>query len=95
MFRNEGAGLSSELIVEAVAAPRFWCPEVPEQGMVTFVNTEAVKNKRNPGYCYKRAGFVLVGRTKYCGHLALQMKPEDMPAPRRWNGARQLEFDFS
>jgi len=89
-FRNEGAGLSSELILEAVAATRFlWEP--PSLGIVTFVNTEKVRPKKNPGYCYLKAGFIRVGKTKG-GLLAFQLKPEDMPPPQPWNGEHQKLF---
>jgi len=92
-FRNEGAGLSSELILEAVAATRHRWPEVPDLGMITFVNKEKVRPKKDPGYCYRRAGFVHVGETKG-GLLAFQLKPEDMPPPLSWGGDIQKEFLF-
>ena len=79
LFRNEGAGLSSELIVQAVAATRaIWEP--PERGMVTFVDASKVRRKRDPGRCYLRAGFTRVGETKG-GLLAFQILPADMPSP--------------
>ena len=94
LFRNEGAGLSSELIIEAVACTKYYWrdEEVPEPGMITFVNQGAVRQKRDPGYCYKKAGFIHVGETKKYGYLVFQMKPEDMPAARQWGGDQQLEF---
>ena len=55
-FRNEGAGLSSELIREAVAAT-CWRWPVPAQGMITFVDEDKVRHKRDPGRCYGKAGF--------------------------------------
>lgn len=79
LFRNERPDLylSSELIVQAVAATRFeW--GVPELGMVTFIDPTKVRHKRDFGRCYRRAGFVHVGETKG-GLIALQLKPEDMP----------------
>jgi hypothetical protein len=79
MFRNEGAGLSSELIREAVAATLWRWPEPPALGMVTFVDTTKVRHKRDPGRCYRRAGFKPLGFTKVNGLLALQLLPEDMP----------------
>ena len=77
-FRNEGAGLSSELIREAVAATRHQWPDVPPLGMVTFVDAGKVRRKRDPGRCYLRAGFRCVGETKG-GLVALQMLPAEMP----------------
>lgn len=81
-FRNEGAGLSSELILEAVAATRAAWGEAPALGLVTFVDADRVRHKRDPGRCYRRAGFVVVGRTRETGLLALQLARERMPAPR-------------
>jgi hypothetical protein len=79
MFSNEGAGLSSELILEAVAASRAIYGEPPPLGMVTFVDASKTRHKRDPGRCYRRAGFRCVGETKG-GLVALQMLPADMPA---------------
>lgn len=78
LFRNEGAGLSSELILEAVAATRANWPDVPALGMITFVDAAKVRKKRDPGRCYLRAGFRRAGETKG-GLLAFQLLPADMP----------------
>ena len=80
-FRNERPDLyrSSELIRAAVAATRAeWTP--PPLGMVTFVDTEKTRRKRDPGRCYRRAGFEPVGHTAG-GLVALQLLPDAMPAP--------------
>lgn len=77
IFRNCGAGLSSELIREAVAATRWYFGEPPELGMVTFVDKKQVKGPHF-GYSYKCAGFEQVGETK-AGLLALQLLPAMMP----------------
>ena len=89
-FRNEGAGLSSELILEAIAATRHRWPEVPELGMVTFVDAGKVRKKRDPGRCYRKAGFKHVGFTKG-GLWAFQLLPEDMPEPI---AARRRQMDL-
>lgn len=78
-FRNEGAGLSSDLIRQAVAATRAYFGESPELGMITFVDPAKVRHKRDPGRCYLRAGFKVVGRTVKDNLIALQMLPADMP----------------
>lgn len=64
-------------IAEAVAATRtVWEP--PPLGIVTFVDASKTRKKRDPGRCYRRAGWVHVGFTKG-GLWAFQQKPEDMP----------------
>jgi hypothetical protein len=78
-FRNESEHLSSELITEAVAVTRWKWPDVPELGMVTFVDSTKVRRKRDWGRCYRKAGFIECGRTKG-GLIALQLLPELMPA---------------
>lgn len=86
-FRNESPHLSSELIREAVAATRAEYGEPPELGMITFVDTDKTRKKRDPGRCYLRAGFKNVGFTKG-GLVALQLLPSEMPL-----AARCLEAD--
>lgn len=55
IFRNEGAGLSSRLIQDAMdLTERLWGP-APE-GWVTWVDTRKVRST-NPGYCFLRAGW--------------------------------------
>lgn len=81
LFRNEGAGLSSDLIREAVAATIEHYGSAPALGMVTFVDPTKTHRKRDPGRCYRKAGFRHVGQTKG-GLVALQMTPEAMPEAR-------------
>ncbi|WP_435008053.1 hypothetical protein P12x_005322 [Tundrisphaera lichenicola] len=78
LFRNESAGLSSELVRQAVAATRFDWPRVPSQGMVTFVDPNRVRRKRDPGRCFVRAGFQPCGVTKG-GLLVFKLPPDAMP----------------
>jgi hypothetical protein len=78
LFRNEGAGLASELIREAVAATRAYFGDPPSLGMVTFVNAEKVRHKRDPGRCYLKAGFQRAGFTEG-GLVALQLPAPHMP----------------
>lgn len=64
-FRNESSGIiSSRLIVEAIAATRAAWPDPEAHGMITFVDAEQVRRKRDPGRCFLRAGFVDVGKTR-------------------------------
>lgn len=79
IFRNESEHLSSELITEAVAATRARWPEVPDLGMVTFVDEGKIRRKRDPGRCFRRAGFVVIGRTVDLGLLALGLSSDRMP----------------
>lgn len=77
LFRNESDRLSSELITEAVAHTRaVWEP--PPLGIVSFVDADKTRRKRDPGRCYRRAGWTHVGFTKG-GLWAFQLTPEDMP----------------
>lgn len=78
LFRNESLDLSSALIREAVAATRVEWPDVPDLGMITFVDAAKTRHKRDPGRCYRKAGFKHVGFTKG-GLWAFQMLREDMP----------------
>lgn len=76
LFRNEGPVLSSELIRAAVRQTmEFW--EAPELGMVTFVDAGKTRKKRDPGRCYRKAGFNHVGFTKG-GLWVFQMLPGEM-----------------
>jgi hypothetical protein len=82
LFRNESPHLSSELIREAVQVTRHIWPDVPDSGMVTFVNADKTRRKRDPGRCYRKAGWKPCGMTKG-GLVALQILPGEMddPAP--------------
>lgn len=78
LFRNEGAGLSSDLIRQAVAATLAVWPDPPALGMVTFVDAAKTRHKRDPGRCYRRAGFQHVGFTAG-GLWAFRLMPERFP----------------
>lgn len=54
VFRNEGAGLSSELILEA--EQMAWARWPGEDRLYTYVNARKIQSK-NPGYCFLRAGW--------------------------------------
>jgi hypothetical protein len=79
IFRNEGARvLSSELIREAVAITwGKWGNVPPLDGFITTVDPKHVKPtmvRGRPvwGYCFLRAGFVDIGRTKKRNLVLLQ-----------------------
>lgn len=86
-FRNESDALSSDLIRQAVAATRWRWGEPPPLGIVTFVNAAKVRRKRDPGRCYLRAGWSVVGETKG-GLVALQLLPAQMPPPMAPRGTQ-------
>ena len=91
-FRSEGAGVASELIRAAVAATRAHWPDVPEQGLVTFVDrkkVQPIKVRGVPtwGRTYVKAGFEYAGETKG-GLMALVLRPQNMPGPLpAWSAA--------
>jgi hypothetical protein len=58
VFRNEGAGLASELIIAAMEMTAELWGEMPRDGWVTWVDPTKVLGS-NPGYCFKQAGWTL------------------------------------
>lgn len=91
-FRNEGAGIASGMIVEALAATKAFFGEPPELGMITFLDRRKVhpimkRGKPHFGYTWELAGFRHVGFTKG-GLMAFQCLPEDMPSPAAAVGAQ-------
>ena len=78
-FRNEGQFLSSDLIIDAVRCTRHKWPDIPDLGMITFVDQSKVRPKQNPGYCYLKAGFIVAGKTKK-GLIALQLLKNKFPS---------------
>jgi hypothetical protein len=78
LFRREHGLLASELIAFAVATTRaVWEP--PPLGIVSFVDAAKTKHKRDPGRCYRKAGWTHVGFTAG-GLYAFQQLPAAMPA---------------
>lgn len=61
IFRNEGAGLSSELIESAYAKSlSYWRRRyggAPAVRMTTEIDAGRVRHKRDPGRCFLRAGW--------------------------------------
>lgn len=88
IFRNEGAGVASAMVTEAVAATLAFYGPAPALGMITFVDETKVQPtmvRGEPvyGWCFRKAGFREVGRTKTRDFLALQLLPADMPPASR------------
>jgi len=60
-FRNESRFLSSSLILKAMdLAWKRW----PGERLYTYVNPRMI-GSRNPGYCFKMAGWASCGETKW------------------------------
>ena len=92
-FRNEGAGVASDMIRQAVAATRAYWGEPPALGMVTFIDRGKVKpimarGQATYGRTYELAGFRPVGETKQAKLLALQLLPDAMPPPEHCRGGQ-------
>jgi len=87
LFRNENAGLSSQLIRQAVAATKWRWPQPPGEGMITFVDSTEVGDGK-PGYCYECAGFSHVAYTKGGLH-AWELAPSNMPDASPPKGSTQ------
>jgi hypothetical protein len=85
MFRREDGILASTFIREAVAATRWKWPDIPDLGMISFIDPSKVtprkvRGRHTWGHCYFEAGFVHVGYTKD-GLWAMQLLPDRMPEP--------------
>lgn len=91
LFRNESPHLSSWLIREAVAATHWRWGQPSDLGMITFVDAGQVRHKRDPGRCFRKAGWQYVGLTKSGLHV-LQLRAEDMPPARPAVGAQLSLF---
>lgn len=88
IFRNEGAGLSSDLIREATARTyAYWrirprtIPPVP---LTTEVDPDRTRTKRDPGRCFIRAGWRVIDvRRRHVvggGSLVILQAPEELPS---------------
>lgn len=83
-FRNEGAGQASDLIRAAVLSTALKWPEIPEQGMVSFIDPSKVaprpiRGRKTWGHSWFEAGFQHVGYTK-AGLWVMQMDPAGIRA---------------
>lgn len=71
LFRKEFDGPASPMIEDAIRRTEDRWGAPPSGGWLTFVDPNEVESP-NPGYCFKCAGFVVVGRTKDRGLVVLQ-----------------------
>lgn len=64
IFRNDGAGRSSDLIVEATARTyEFWRRKyraLPPAPLTTEVDPSKTRRKRDPGRCFRKAGWWVI-----------------------------------
>ena len=101
LFRREDSPyLASDLIRWAVAHTRAVWPDVPEPGIVSFVDAAKTEGKEVPGWCYRRAGWSHVGFTQAGLYVFQQLPgrrikrrsqpmPEAVPVP----GSQMSLFD--
>jgi len=61
LFRNEGADLSSALLIDAETLVRLRWPD--ERRLYTYVDPRKIKST-NPGYCFQMAGWKKCGQTR-------------------------------
>ena len=98
-FRNEGDVLSSTLIKAAVAKTvqfhfdtATWERDpLPALGMITFVDPRKTRHKRDPGRCFRKAGFVYAGRTKAEDLIALRLPL--LSALALWAEEKTIAYD--
>jgi hypothetical protein len=62
IFRNENGLVSSSLILDAESVLVREIGDCGPDGMLTYVWDTRVRS-RNPGYCFKKAGWKRVGRS--------------------------------
>jgi hypothetical protein len=71
IFRNEGAGLSSELLLSGMQiAWQRW----PGERLYTYVDPIRVQSE-NPGYCFLKAGWRKCGITKSRKLIIMEVIP--------------------
>ena len=78
IFRNEGAGLSSELILLAeIELAREY--DIGADGLITYVWDSRVRSS-NPGFCFIKAGWHRAGRSADGRKTLLQKQPAAIEA---------------
>jgi hypothetical protein len=88
IFRNESSVLSSTLILAAEEELLDTGCSVGPDGLITYVWDDRVKSA-NPGYCFKRAGWRVTGRSADGKKTLLQKTAEARPHMR---AQRELEL---
>lgn len=84
IFRNVGAGLSSSLILEATSRTfAYWLSHygaLPPVPLTTEIDARAVRRKRDPGRCFRRAGWLPVTRPRGRSHRHRNLVVLEAPA---------------
>lgn len=84
IFRNLGAGLSSDLIREATTTTyRYWLRRwhaLPPVPLTTEVDPSKVRRKRDPGRCFLRADWERTGEAR---GLVIFEAPSPLANPRK------------
>lgn len=62
IFRNESHRLSSDMILAAERMLFLWATSFGPDGLLTYVWDKKIESS-NPGYCFKKAGYKLIGRS--------------------------------
>lgn len=74
IFRNESEYLSSDMILGALAATIAEWGQPPPDGIITYVDQSKVRSS-NPSFCFFKAGFQRIGRSKRRRLILLQFLP--------------------
>ncbi|MGF7036078.1 hypothetical protein J2T17_007129 [Paenibacillus mucilaginosus] len=76
IFRNESKHLSSDLIKWALfATVSEWGHDIPKDSFITYVDDTKVASEI-PGYCFLRAGWKKIGKSKRRGLFLFQISLE-------------------
>lgn len=68
IFRRTGGTLASDLVLDAERAIKLLGYGCGPSGMLTYIWNAKVTSK-NPGYCYKSAGWHVAGRCEECTNI--------------------------
>ncbi len=69
------------MITAAVAATRYIWGDPPPLGIITCIDPAKTRHKRDPGRCFRKAGWRKVGVTKERRLIVFQQLLSEMPDP--------------
>lgn len=92
LFRKECEGIASDFIRQAISSTRFYWPQIPDRGMISFIDPKevkprAIRGRHTWGHSYFEAGFKHVGYSGR-GLWVFQILAADMPLPEPPIGAQ-------